>query len=102
MPRAKADVGASATDAALVAAVAGRKIRVTGVGVSCGATPSTVVFNTKPGGAGTAISPIYNNSISLPYNQGGWFETNTGEGLSASTGTGSTSGVNVTYDLIVP
>lgn len=94
------DVGASATDSALIAAVAGTKLRVHALIISCGGTPSTVVFNTKPGGSGVAISPIFNNSISIPDNQKGWFETNVGEGLSVSTGSGSTSGVLVIYSRV--
>jgi hypothetical protein len=98
---AKADVAASTTDGNIVTGVTGRRIRVVAVGVSCGATASTVVFNTKPAGAGTAISPIFNNSISLPgLQQGNWFTTNPGEGLSASTGAGSTTGIIVVYELI--
>lgn len=95
-----ADVGASATDTSLVAAQTGKKIRVHAIGLSCGATPSTVVFNTKPAGAGTACGPIFNNSISLPFNPAGWFETTLSQGLSTSTGAGSTSGVLVVYSLV--
>lgn len=102
MPRAKSDVAASTTDGALVTGIAGRKLRVTAVAVSCGATASTVAFNTKPAGAGTAISCIFNNSISLPSNSDGWFETNAGEGLTASTGAGSTTGLLVIYQIITP
>lgn len=95
-----ADVAASATDTALVTAVTGKKIRVHAVGVSCGGTASTVVLNSKPAGAGTAAGPIFNNSISLPFNPAGWFESNRSEGLTASTGAGSTSGVLVVYSLV--
>lgn len=98
---ANANVSASSTDANVVTAVAGRKIRVMALGVSCGGTASTVVFNTKPAGAGSAISAIFNNSISLPELQrGGWFETNTGEGLSVSTGAGSTTGIIAIYEEV--
>jgi hypothetical protein len=97
MPRATSNVTASTTDGALVTAITGKKIRVTAAGVSCGGTASTVVFNSKPGGAGSAVSPIFNNSISLSQNTDGWFETNAGEGLSVSTGAGSTTGVLVIY-----
>jgi hypothetical protein len=95
------DIAASQTDSALIAAVAGTKLRVHAFAVSCGATPSTVVFNSKPAGAGTAVSPIFNNSISMPELQpGGWFETVSGEGLSVSTGAGSTTGVLVVYSRV--
>lgn len=94
------DVAASATDTALVTAVPGKKIRVHSMGVSCGATPSTVVINSKSGSAGTAAGPILNNSISLPFSPAGWFESNRSEGLSVSTGAGSVSGVLVVYSLV--
>jgi hypothetical protein len=94
------DIAASATDSALITAIAGTKLRVHAYTVSCGATPSTVVFNSKPAGAGTAISQILNNSISVPELPSGWFETNGGEGLSVSTGAGSTTGVMVVYSRV--
>lgn len=102
MPSTFANIAASTTDGAVVAAVAGRKIRVKAVGVSCGGTASTVTFTTKPGGAGTAISATFNNSISLPELTKGWFDTNSGEGLSVTTGAGSTTGIQLSYDLITP
>lgn len=94
------DVAASATDGALVTGVAGKRIRVHALGISCGGTASTVVLNTKPGGAGTAIGPIFNNSISLPYVEAGWLATGIGEGLTVTTGAGSTTGVLVVYSLV--
>lgn len=98
---AKADVAASQTDSSLVSAVAGKKIRVLTVALSCGATASTAVFNSKGAGAGTAISCTFNNSISLPDGEG-YFETNSGEGLTVTTGAGSTTGVLVVYTLVTP
>lgn len=97
---ANGNIAASSTDGALVSAVSNKRIRVIAVGVSCGATPSSVVFNSKGGGAGTAISAILNNSISLPELSSGWFDTNVGEGLTATTGAGSTSGIIVSYEVV--
>lgn len=98
-----ANVAASQTDAAVIAAVAGKKIRVIALAFVAGATATTATFNTKPSGAGSAISPLYANAANggavLGENQAGWFETVAGEGLSLTTGTGSTTGVNVTYVL---
>lgn len=96
-----ANVAASATDSAVVSAQTGKKIRVLNVAVSCGATPSTVTFNTKPAGAGSACSATFNNSISLPDGDG-YFETNAGEGLTVTTGAGSTTGIQLAYTLITP
>jgi hypothetical protein len=98
-------VAASATDSVLVSAKTGKRIRVLSVVINQGdTTPSTVTFNSKSGGAGTAISPplkaAANGGFVLPYNERGWFSTVNGEGLSVTTGAGSTTGVLVTFDLV--
>jgi hypothetical protein len=87
-------VSASASDSELVAAVTGRRIVVHAVGISCGGTPSTVQFSS---GGSTAVSPVFQNSISLPYSEKGWFYTAAGESLTVDTGAGSTTGIIVTY-----
>lgn len=96
-----ANVAASSTDSALVAAVANRKIRVISIAFVCGATATTLTLNTKPSGAGSAISPAFQNAAHggavLGFNEGGWCETNVGEGLAATTGTGSTTGILLSY-----
>ena len=98
---AKAAIASATTDGAVVAAVASKKIRVLGFILSPAATATACTFTTKPGGAGTAISAVMTvvaNTLSSPgYNPLGWFETSAGEGLSLTTGTGSTVGVQVTY-----
>lgn len=96
-----AAVAASATDSVLVAAGSG-KIVVHAVVVNQGdTTPSAVTFNTKGSGAGTAIFPALkaaaNGSIVLPANDAGWFATIAGEGLTVTTGAGSTTSIVVTY-----
>lgn len=86
------------TDTSVIAAVASKKLRVLAV-VLTAAGPATIVFNTKPGGAGTAISATFNlatgtgaNTLILPPEVCGWFETFSGEGLSATV---VTNAVNV-------
>lgn len=100
---AKANVAVSQTDSTVVAAVSGQRIIVEAVSTMAAATATNITFNTKPAGAGTAISPLYaqgiNNGVTLPYNPKGWFSTNVGEGLSVTTGAGSTTGILVTYRL---
>lgn len=94
---------AVAVDTAVVAASTGSKIRVLSYGVSCvAAGAGTVVFNTKPAGAGTAIS----QTIALPANgnvaesdNNGLFETAVSNGLSVTV-TGNIVGVRVTYILV--
>jgi hypothetical protein len=98
-----ANVAASQTDSVLVAAVPGTAIKVLGVVAQAGGTATTIVFNTKPTGAGTAISATFQNgtngSVVLPEteNGDGWFETNVGEGLTCTTGAGSTTAVQIIY-----
>lgn len=96
-------VAASATDSVLVAAKAGKKIRVLSFILNQGdTTPSSVTFNSKGAGAGTAISPALKASANGGFvaNSAGWFETIAGEGLTVTTGAGSTTGIIVTYELI--
>ena len=101
---AKVNVAASQTDSAVVAAKTGFKIRVVALYAVAGGTATDLTFNTKPVGAGTAISALLanaaNGGLVLGVNEHGWFETNSGEGLSVTTGAGSTTGIGVVYALI--
>lgn len=85
------------TDSALVAAVAGKRIKVLSAVMQCSGATITTTFNTKPGGAGTAISPGFqfatNGNVVLPLNEKGYFQTAVGEGLSVTTG--ASAGTNV-------
>jgi hypothetical protein len=96
-----ANVAASQTDSSIVAAVASKKIRVVSAVVVGGATATTIVFNTKPAGAGSAKTPTFANAANggfvLGFNETGWFETASGEGLTVTTGAGATTGVLVQY-----
>jgi hypothetical protein len=98
-------IAASATDSVLVAAVGNKRIRVLTYMINQGdTTASTVTFNSKGSGAGTTIWPAVkyaaNGGTNPPYNPKGWFATNRGEALTASTGAGSTTGVAVVYDVV--
>lgn len=100
--RAFANIAASTTDGAVVAAVASKRIRVVSIAVfNQGGTGTTHTFNTKPGGAGSAISAARFTSgggnYVMPFHPGGWFQTAVGEGLALTTGSGSTLGIDVTY-----
>jgi len=96
-----ANVSAGQTDAEIVAATAGKRVRVLAVAFVCGGTATSATFNTKPSGSGTAISPAFQNGANggaiLPFNPVGWFQTGSGEGLSLTTGSGSTTGVLVVH-----
>jgi hypothetical protein len=60
-----------------------------------------VTLNTKPVGAGTAITSLKNLSANqqmvYPQNEDGWFETTAGQGLTITTGAGSTTGIDLVY-----
>jgi hypothetical protein len=98
---AKANIAASTTDGALVALVAAKKLRVLSFRIHAAGTATNVTFTSKPAGAGTAISELFacgaNGGRSEAFNPIGHFETAAGEGLSVTTGAGSTVGVGVTY-----
>lgn len=99
-----ANVAAGQTDSVIQAAVAGKRIRVTAVSALPGATATTLVFNSKPAGSGVAISCLFDLGVRqhlvLPRNPEGWFETVRGEGLTVTTGAGSTIGLLVSTQLV--
>ncbi|OFX05187.1 MAG: hypothetical protein A3E78_09165 [Alphaproteobacteria bacterium RIFCSPHIGHO2_12_FULL_63_12] len=98
--RAFANIAAATTDGAIVAAVASKKIRVLYLREQCGAVATTIVYNSKPAGAGTAISSTHLNQANektIEESDHGLFETVSGEGLSATTGAGATTSVDVLY-----
>lgn len=96
-----ANIAASTTDGNIVTAVASKKIRVLAVAAVAGATATTLTFNSKPAGAGAAKTCLFANAANggevLPFNPIGWFETVSGEGLTVTTGAGSTTGIQVVY-----
>lgn len=102
--RVKSNVAHETTDGALITAVTGSKIRALGVNVVAGGTATVVTFNTKGSGAGTATSAAFslgaNGVLTLPIHEFGWFETSSGEGLTVTTGTGSTCAVTVVYTVL--
>lgn len=99
-----ANVAASTTDANLVTGIGNRRIRVYAMACECGATATNVTFNTATGGVGgVAISMQFQNPANggfvLPYSEAGWFETNAGDYLTCTTGTGSTTGIQILYGV---
>jgi hypothetical protein len=106
---ANSNISPSSTDASLVTAKPGVSMRVIGGFLVASATATSIVFNSKGTGAGTAISStIYcgaNGGLIMPSpsptNVGepppGYFQTIKSEGLSATTGSGTTVGVTVVY-----
>lgn len=96
-----ANVSASTTDGSVVAAVTSKKIRPLAAAIMAGGTATNVTLNTKPAGAGSAKTCLFacpaNGGLVMQFNPTGWFETASGEGLSMTTGTGSTVGILVAY-----
>lgn len=102
-----ANIAASTTDGSLgIAGVSGKRIVVLALAFVAGATETTATFNSKPSGAGSAVSMTFANAANggavLPHNPHGWFLTKTGEGLTLTTGAGSTTGVQVVYAYVDP
>lgn len=99
-----ANVAASQTDEPLVASLTGKRIAVFALSFVSGGTATDATFNSKPSGSGTAISMKFANAANggavLPFNPHAWFITKTGEGLTLTTGAGSTTGVQVLYAYI--
>jgi hypothetical protein len=89
-------IGASTTDGAIVTGIPGKKVRITSLLVVPGAS-TTVTLNSKPAGAGTALTPALGAVTVLPPNSDGWFESNVGEGISVTTSAGAPSAVTVNY-----
>ncbi len=96
-----ANVAAGQTDSSIVAAVSSKKIRVLSYLLQAGSSATNFTFNSKGGGAGTAISMLHanaaNGGVARAVNEHGYFQTNSGEALTATTGAGATTGVQVTY-----
>jgi hypothetical protein len=96
-----ANIAASQTDSSIVAAVAGKKIRVLAVLLHNAGTASAVTFNSKLGAAaGVAISPaLLASGPPTGFLEHGWWETVAGAALTVTTGAGSTTGIQVIYTL---
>jgi hypothetical protein len=105
------NLAASATDGPFTGGVipsakTGSRIAVYGIIVNQGdTTPSVVTFNSKGSGAGTAISA----NLKFPANGGvglsgagnePLFTTNVNEGLTVTTGAGSTTGIQIIWKYV--
>lgn len=103
---ANVSVAQSQTDTALVAAVAGKRIRVISQHVQANGTAGAVQVNSKPAGVGTAKwGPFTNDAFCgsvLGLNPNGHYESNTAEGLSITTGVGGTTTVSISYVEFTP
>lgn len=84
-----------------VAGITGRRIRMLSYTAITGSTATALTFNSKGAGAGTAITSQKqfgaNGGVSPGGFELGHFETKTGETITVTTGTGSTTGVDISY-----
>lgn len=92
-------IAASQTDAAFITAVSDKKKRIVSLIIDPGASPSTIVFNSKGSGAGTAKSITFKNlaTLALSLNELGWVNSNIDEGITITTGAGSTTSIQAQY-----
>lgn len=99
-----ANIPAGTTDSVVVSAVSGKIIRVLQYRFIVGSSATNTTFNSMGTSAGTAIDCINQNASNggavCPYSPYGWIFTNSGESLTVTTGSGSTVGVLIGYDLI--
>mgnify|MGYP001575059044 FL=1 len=106
---ATATVNPSTTDGSVITAKPSVVFRVVGGFVVAGGTATNVTFNSKGTGTGTAISSVIycgaNGGLVMPSPPQiasgeppfGYFQTTRGEGLAATTGSGTTVGISVIY-----
>ena len=106
---ATSNIAPSTTDGLIITGKVGKVMRVVGGFLVCAGTATSITFNSKPIGSGTAITSAIacgaNGGLAMtsppqialgepPY---GYFETAKGDGLSATTGSGSSIGVSLVY-----
>ena len=94
-------VAASQTDSSIIAAVTSKKLRVVAGIISAGDTAgSALTFESDDAVTDTVLmkfQPAANQTIVLPYNPLGYFETDSGEALILTTGAGSTTEMSFVY-----
>lgn len=90
-------VTASSTDVSVVAAVGGKKLRVVALVVQCGATATDVTFESSTTTRKHKVLAGANGGQVLDFNPVGWFETATGESLTITTSSGSTTEISGVY-----
>lgn len=95
-------IASSQTDSTVITAVAGKRIRVLGMFVNCGATATQITFNS--GSAGNQVTPTISNGANggfvlpiSPTDDAGWFQTEIGAALVATTGAGDNTAILTVY-----
>lgn len=94
---AKANVAQSQTASVIVTAVPQKSIVVTSCFLVAGATATDITFNSNSTALTSLIADGSNGGAVLNHNPFGWFRTVPGEALTVTTGSGSSTGINVNY-----
>lgn len=92
-----ATVTASSTDSSLIALVSAKKLRIVSLAAQCGATATTMTFESGGTTRKHIIPAGANGGQILPFNPVGWFETASGESLTVTTGSGSSCEISGCY-----
>ena len=88
--RTHVSVSASTTEGTLIAAVAGKKIRIISMFALCGETTTNVtLLSNTTALTGTLVLPVA-GTLPWQYNPAGWLDTTAGQALKVTTGTGAT------------
>lgn len=100
-----ANVSSNTTAAVVISSAAGRQIRVMSMLMVCGSVATNITFLTGTGTGATVISSSYanaaNGGATLPFSPVGWFQTSSGQALTATAGSaGSPTGLTFTYRLV--
>lgn len=90
-------VVASDTDEELIAAVAGKKLRILALVLQCAGVATTSTFEAAGTTRKHVIPAGANGGQVLPFNPVGWFETGVGQSLTVTTGAGSSTDISGVY-----
>jgi hypothetical protein len=90
-------VTAGSTDVSVIAAVAGKKLRIIALVVQCGATATDITFESSTTTRKHKIPAGANGGQVLPPSSWGWFETAVGESLTVTSSAGSSAEVTGVY-----
>lgn len=86
----------TATDTAVVAAIAGKSIRVHAV-LTVAASANSVFFKSGATAISATSALAANGGLVLPFSESGWFVTAAGEALNFTTSAAVATGVTVVY-----
>lgn len=92
-----ATVSSAGTDVELIAAVTAKKLRILSLAIQCGSTATTITLESSTTTRKHKVPAGANGGQILGFNPVGWFETASGESLTATTTSGSATEITGTY-----